>query len=197
MRLTSLIEDMERFAKEKNVPIMQKEGINYLKQYINTNKINDILEIGTAVGYSASMFAKSTDEDCIIDTIEIDEERAKEAEENIKKIGVAERINIMVGNAVDILPTLTNAYDIVFIDAAKGKYPIFLENAIRLIKDGGIILADNILYKGYVMSDYNAHKQRTAVRHLREYIKEITENDKCESEILEIGDGLAITKVRK
>ena len=108
-----------------------------------------------------------------------------------------ERINIMVGNAVDILPTLTNAYDIVFIDAAKGKYPIFLENAIRLIKDGGIILADNILYKGYVMSDYNAHKQRTAVRHLREYIKEITENDKCESEILEIGDGLAITKVRK
>ena len=80
---------------------------------------------------------------------------------------------------------------------SKGKYPIFLENAIRLIKDGGIILADNILYKGYVMSDYNAHKQRTAVRHLREYIKEITENDKCESEILEIGDGLAITKVRK
>ena len=184
-------------ALENHIPRLMDDTLEKIEEILQEEKPKRILEIGTAVGYSASMFAKSTDEDCIIDTIEIDEERAKEAEENIKKIGVAERINIMVGNAVDILPTLTNAYDIVFIDAAKGKYPIFLENAIRLIKDGGIILADNILYKGYVMSDYNAHKQRTAVRHLREYIKEITENDKCESEILEIGDGLAITKVRK
>ena len=184
-------------ALENHIPILMDDTLEKIEEILQEEKPKRILEIGTAVVYSASMFAKSTDEDCIIDTIEIDEERAKEAEENIKKIGVAERINIMVGNAVDILPTLTNAYDIVFIDAAKGKYPIFLENAIRLIKDGGIILADNILYKGYVMSDYNAHKQRTAVRHLREYIKEITENDKCESEILEIGDGLAITKVRK
>lgn len=184
-------------ALENHIPILMDDTLEKIEEILQEEKPKRILEIGTAVGYSASMFAKSTDEDCIIDTIEIDEERAKEAEENIKKIGVAERINIIVGNAVDILPTLTNAYDIVFIDAAKGKYPIFLENAIRLIKDGGIILADNILYKGYVMSDYNAHKQRTAVRHLREYIKEITENDKCESEILEIGDGLAITKVRK
>ena len=184
-------------ALENHIPILMDDTLEKIEEILQEEKPKRILEIGTAVGYSASMFAKSTDEDCIIDTIEIDEERAKEAEENIKKIGVAERINIMVGNAVDILPTLTSTYDIVFIDAAKGKYPIFLENAIRLIKDDGIILADNILYKGYVMSDYNAHKQRTAVRHLREYIKEITENDKCESEILEIGDGLAITKVRK
>lgn len=184
-------------ALENHIPILMDDTLEKIEEILQEEKPKRILEIGTAVGYSASMFAKSTDEDCIIDTIEIDEERAKEAKENIKKIGVSERINIMVGNAVDILPTLTNTYDIVFIDAAKGKYPIFLENAIRLIKDGGTILADNILYKGYVMSDYNAHKQRTAVRHLREYIKEITENDKCESEILEIGDGLAITKVRK
>lgn len=184
-------------ALENHIPILMDDTLEKIEEILQEEKPKRILEIGTAVGYSASMFAKGTDEDCIIDTIEIDEERAKEAKENIKKIGVSERINIMVGNAVDILPTLTNTYDIVFIDAAKGKYPIFLENAIRLIKDGGTILADNILYKGYVMSDYNAHKQRTAVRHLREYIKEITENDKCESEILEIGDGLAITKVRK
>ncbi len=184
-------------ALENHIPILMDDTLEKIEEILQKEKPKRILEIGTAVGYSASMFAKSTEDDCIIDTIEIDEERAKEAKENIKKIGVAERINIMVGNAVDILPTLTSTYDIVFIDAAKGKYPIFLENAIRLIKDGGIILADNILYKGYVMSDYNAHKQRTAVRHLREYIKEITENDKCESEILEIGDGLAITKVRK
>lgn len=184
-------------ALENHIPILMDDTLEKIEEILQAEKPKRILEIGTAVGYSASMFAKGTDNDCIIDTIEIDEERAKEAQENVEKIGVAERINIMVGNAVDILPTLTNTYDIVFIDAAKGKYPIFLENGIRLIKDGGLILADNILYKGYVMSDYNLHKQRTAVRHLREYIKEITENDKCESEILEIGDGLAITRVHK
>ena len=91
--------------------------------------------------------------------------------------------------------TLNNKYDIVFIDAAKSKYSIFLEESLKLLNNNGLILADNVLYKGYVMSDYNKHKQRTAVRHLREYIKEITENPDFETEILDIGDGLAITKV--
>ena len=85
-------------------------------------------------------------------------------------------------------------YDVVFIDAAKGKYPFFLEQALRMLKPDGVILADNILYKGYVMSDYNKHKQRTAVTHLRQYIKEITENPDLETTILEVGDGLAISK---
>lgn len=184
-------------ALENHIPILMDDTMEKIEEILKQEKPKRILEIGTAVGYSASMFAKFTDEDCIIDTIEISEERAKEAQENIEKIGVKERINIYIGNAVDILPTMNNEYDIVFIDAAKGKYPIFLEHAIRMIKNEGLILADNILYKGYVMSDYNEHKQRTAVRHLREYIKEITENDKCESEILEVGDGLAITRVKK
>lgn len=184
-------------ALENHIPIIMDDTLEKIEEILKEEKPKRILEIGTAVGYSATMFAKYTDEDCIIDTIEIDEERAKEAKENIEKIGVADRINIMVGNAVDILPTISQEYDIVFIDAAKGKYPVFLEKAIRLIKNGGVILADNILYKGYVMSDYNKHKQRTAVRHLREYIQEITENEKLESEILEIGDGLAITRVIK
>lgn len=184
-------------ALENHIPIIMDDTLEKIEEILKEEKPKRILEIGTAVGYSAAMFAKYTDEDCIIDTIEIDEERAKEAKENIEKIGVANRINIMVGNAVDILPTISQEYDIVFIDAAKGKYPVFLENAIRLIKNGGLILADNILYKGYVMSDYNKHKQRTAVRHLREYIQEITEDEKLESEILEIGDGLAITRVIK
>lgn len=184
-------------ALENHIPIIMDDTLEKIEEILKEEKPKRILEIGTAVGYSATMFAKYTDEDCIIDTIEIDEERAKEAKENIEKIGVTDRINIMVGNAVDILPTISQEYDIVFIDAAKGKYPVFLENAIRLIKNGGLILADNILYKGYVMSDYNKHKQRTAVRHLREYIQEITENEKLESEILEIGDGLAITRVIK
>ena len=85
----------------------------------------------------------------------------------------------------------------VFIDAAKGKYPFFLKEALRMLDDNGIIFADNILYKGYVMSDYNKHKQRTAVRNLREYIKETTENPNLDTEILEVGDGLAISRLKK
>ena len=85
----------------------------------------------------------------------------------------------------------------VFIDAAKGKYPFFLKEALRMLSEDGIIFADNILYKGYVMSDYNKHKQRTAVRNLREYIKETTENPNLETEILEVGDGLAISRLKK
>ena len=129
-----------------------------------------------------------------IDTIERDEERIKEAKINIEKVGVKDKINIYEGDAVEILPTLNDNYDMIFIDAAKGKYPFFLREALRMLSKTGIIFADNILYKGYVMSDYNKHKQRTAVRNLREYIAEATNNPNLETEILEVGDGLAITK---
>ena len=130
-----------------------------------------------------------------IDTIERDKERITEAKINIKNVGVEDKIKIYEGDAVEILPILNEQYDVVFIDAAKGKYPFFLKEALRMIKPTGVILADNILYKGYVMSDYNKHKQRTAVRNLREYIKEVTENPNIETEILEVGDGLAVSKV--
>ena len=106
------------------------------------------------------------------------------------------QINIYEGDAVDILPTLNEKYDMVFIDAAKGKYTFFLKEALRMLNKNGIIFADNILYKGYVLSDYNKHKQRTAVRNLRQYIKETTENENLETEILNVGDGLAITKFK-
>ena len=131
-----------------------------------------------------------------IDTIERDEERIKEAKINIKNVEVEEKINIYEGDAVEILPTLNEKYDMVFIDAAKGKYPFFLKESLRMLNKNGIIFADNILYKGYVMSDYNKHKQRTAVRNLREYIKEVSQNPNLETQILEVGDGLAISIVK-
>ncbi len=190
-------EIVKKRALENHIPIIMDDTLEVLKEVLEKEAPKRILEIGTAVGYSASCFARFTENDCIIDTIELDEERAKEAIQNVEKIGVSDRINIMIGNAVDILPSLNNVYDIVFIDAAKSKYSIFLEEGIRLIKNKGVILADNVLYKGYVMSDYNKHKQRTAVRHLREYLKEVTENSNLETEILEVGDGLAITRVTK
>ena len=182
-------------ALKRHIPIIMDDTLEKIKEVLKKENPNRILEIGTAVGYSALCFARYS-ENAIIDTIEIDEERYNEAIQNLEKIGFKDRINLILGNAVDIIPTLKNKYDIIFIDAAKSKYSIFLEEALKLINNNGLILADNVLYKGYVMSDYNKHKQRTAVRHLREYIKEITENEKMETEILDIGDGLAITRVK-
>ena len=101
----------------------------------------------------------------------------------------------MQGDATQILPTLNEKYDMIFIDASKGKYPFFLKEALRLLAPNGIIFADNVLYKGYVLSDYNKHKQRTAVRNLREFLKEVNElqeSQKYRTRVLEVGDGLAI-----
>jgi len=184
-------------ALENQVPIIMDDTLEYIYELYKNKPISSILEIGTAVGYSAICFTEILKEDGFIDTIERDAERIIEAKENIKKAEVEEKINIFSGDAVEILPTFNKKYDMVFIDAAKGKYPFFLKEALRMLNDNGIILADNVLYKGYVMSDYNKHKQRTAVRNLREYIKEVTENPNLETEILEIGDGLAVSKLNK
>ena len=183
-------------ALEEHIPIIMDDTLEVIGSILEKNKPNKILEIGTAVGYSAICFSKYLAENGRIDTIERDEERIKEAKINIKDMDLEDIIQIYEGDAVEILPTLNDKYDVVFIDAAKGKYPFFLKEALRMLRENGIIFADNILYKGYVMSDYNKHKQRTAVRNLREYIKEVTENENLETEILEVGDGLAISRLK-
>ncbi len=188
------LDEIKNKALENHIPIIMDDTLEVIEKVMIKNKPKKILEIGTAVGYSALCFSKFLENGGKIDTIERDEERIKEAKENIKIVEDGKQINILEGDAVEILPTLSDKYDMIFIDAAKGKYPFFLEQALRLLNENGIIFADNILYKGYVMSDYNKHKQRTAVTHLREYIKLTTENPELETEILEVGDGLAITK---
>ena len=189
------LDKIKQKALDEHIPIIMDDTLEVIKEILLKEKPKRILELGTATGYSSICFSNILNDNVYIDTIELDENRANEAIENIKALGLEKNINVIRGNAVAVLPTLTEKYDIFFIDAAKGKYPIFLQEAIRLSKKGSIILADNILYKGYVMSDYNKHKQRTAVRNLREYIKESTEDEKLQTEILEVGDGLAISKV--
>ena len=189
--------EIKSYALERHIPIIMDDTLEVIKDVMKDKNATKILEIGTAVGYSALCFAEFLAEGGVIDTIERDEERVKEAKENIKILDANKKINIFEGDAVEILPTLNEKYDMVFIDAAKGKYPFFLQEALRLLKEDGIIFADNILYKGYVMSDYNKHKQRTAVTHLREYIKLTTQNPNLNTKILEVGDGLAITTKNK
>ena len=190
------LEEIKEKALNEHIPIIMDDTLEVIENIMKEIKPTAILEIGTAVGYSAICFSKFLEKGGFIDTIERDEERIKEAKENIKIIEEGKTINILEGDAVEILPTINKKYDMVFIDAAKGKYPFFLEQALRLVKDDGIIFADNILYKGYVMSDYNKHKQRTAVTHLREYIKLTTDTPRLDTKILEVGDGLAITRVK-
>lgn len=192
----AILEQIKQKALEEHIPIIMDDTLEVIADILKDNKPKRMLEIGTAVGYSAICFSKYLSENGLIDTIERDSERIKQANENITKLGLKNQIHIHSGDAVEILPTLTEKYDAIFIDAAKGKYPFFLKESERLLNPQGIIFADNILYKGYVMSDYNKHKQRTAVRNLREYIKEVTENPNFDTEILEVGDGLAISKRR-
>jgi predicted O-methyltransferase YrrM len=190
------LERIKQKALKEHIPIIMDDTLEIIGNYLTQLRPKRILEIGTAVGYSAICFSRYLSDDGIIDTIERDEERIKEAKINIENMNLGNQIHIYGGDAVEILPTLNEKYDMVFIDAAKGKYPFFLKEALRMIKPNGIIFADNILYKGYVMSDYNKHKQRTAVRNLREYIKEVSENPNLETEILEVGDGLAVSRIR-
>ncbi len=183
-----MLEEIKEEALNNNIPIIMDDTLEEIMKRLQEIKPSKILEIGTAVGYSSICFSKWIRNDGYIDTIELDEERAKKAIENIKRMNLQDKIHVIVGNAIDILPTLNCAYDVIFIDAAKSKYPIFLNEAIRLAKIGGFIFADNILYKGYVLGNYSKHKQRTAVKNLREYIKLVTENKNLSTQILDIGD---------
>ena len=191
-----VLEEVKKKALDEHVPIIMDDTLKVIEEYLVELNPKKILEIGTAVGYSASQFVRISGEQVKVDTIELDEERAKIAIENIKNIGLEKNINVIVGNAVEILATLEGPYDVIFIDANKGKYPVFLQEALRMSKKGTIIFADNVLYKGYVLSDYNKHKQRTAVRHLREYLAEIISNERLDTQVSTVGDGLAISIVK-
>ena len=184
-------------ALEDHIPIIMDDTLAVIEEELKLFKPKRILEIGTAVGYSAICFSEFLAQNGKIDTIEREEERVVEAKKNIKRAQVEDKINIIQGDAVEILPTLNEVYDMVFIDASKGKYPFFLKEALRMLAPNGIIFADNVLYKGYVLSDYNKHKQRTAVRNLREFLRELNElqeNKQFDIKVLEVGDGLAIAK---
>ena len=192
-----LLKDIEKYGRDNKIPILLDESLDFITAKLDEIKPHRVLEIGTAIGFSAINFSKYLDEGGRIDTIEIESLRVEQALENIKMVGVEDKIRVMEGDALDILPYLNEKYDVIFIDASKGKYNEFFEHALRLIKVGGWIIADNVLYKGMVMSDYNKHKQRTAVNKLRAFIDSVMNNERLESELFDIGDGLTVSHVIK
>lgn len=188
------LEEVKKEARENYVPILMDETLELIEVLLEMKKPSRILEVGTAVGYSASVFTKHLAENGKIDTIEISEEMFNKATDNIKQIGTADKINIIHADATTYMKEMKNdeEYDVVFIDAAKGQYNVYLEEGLRMLKHGGIIIADNVLFKGRVLSDYNEHKHRTAVNRLRQFIKSIKENESLVSTVLDVGDGIAI-----
>ncbi len=198
MEKEETLKRIKKEALENKVPILQDASLDLILMILNIKNPKKILEIGTAVGYSAINFA-SIDSAPFVKTIEIKENMYNIAKENIKSMELQNQIEVVLADATEYLKNLDeeNLYDVVFIDAAKGQYLVFLENAIRLVKDGGLIIADNVLFKGRVLSDYNEHKHRTAVNRLRTYLKLIEEDKRLKSTVVNIGDGVAISIVKK
>lgn len=195
--MEALFKQMEDFAKENKVPIINENGRKVFIEIIKKYKPQRVLEIGTAIGYSALLTTYYGAENAKIISLELDEERAKQAQDFINQSAYREQIEIILGDAAKNIEKLDKNYkfDMVFIDAAKGQYPDYLQKVLPLLADDGIILADNVLFRGYVMSEEKPPRRyKTIVKRLREYIAMVSDTDKFTTEIFENGDGLALTK---
>lgn len=195
--MEALFKQMEDFAKENKVPIINENGRKVFIEIIKKYKPQRVLEIGTAIGYSALLTTYYGAENAKIISLELDEERAKQAQDFINQSAYREQIKIILGDAAKNIEKLDKNYkfDMVFIDAAKGQYPDYLQKVLPLLADDGIILADNVLFRGYVMSEEKPPRRyKTIVKKLREYIAMVSDTDKFTTEIFENGDGLALTK---
>lgn len=188
------LEKIKEYAEENNVPIMTEEGINFLTNYIKKHNIKKILEIGAAIGFSAIMMAL-VDDEIEITTIERDEKRYLEAVKNIKKFQLEDRINLIYKDAFDV--NITDSYDLVFIDAAKAQNIKFFEMFSKNLNPKGTIITDNMNFHGLVdknPEEIKSRNLRALVRKLKDYATFLKENKKFETEFLDIGDGIAVSR---
>ena len=190
------LEEIREYAEENNVPIMTEDGIKFLTNYIKKHNIKKILEIGAAIGYSAIMMAL-VDEELEITTNERDEKRYLEAVKNIKKFKLEERINLIYKDAFDV--KLDDKYDLLFIDAAKAQNIKFFEMFSKNLNPKGTIITDNMNFHGLVdkeLEEIKSRNLRALVRKLKDYAVFLQENKKYETDFLDIGDGIAISRPR-
>ncbi len=188
-----MLKEIEEYAKLNNVPIMLPSGIDYLCNYIKENNIKSILEIGSAIGYSAIRMALVNDDICVT-TIEKDRDRYDMAVDNIRKFNLEDRINIILGDAVDT--KIDDKYDLLFIDAAKGKNIFFFEKYKHNLSDCGIIITDNLFFHGLVKDErfIETKNQRGIVKKIKEFISFLDNNSEFSTRYISVGDGISISE---
>lgn len=188
-----LILELEKYATENNVPIVTKEVAEYLKFMVNVNKSQNILEVGTAIGYSGILMARETEKyNGKLTTIEIDEERFKEANINFERAGL-KNVRTILGDAGEEIKKLDEEFDFVFIDASKGHYREFFDDSYKLLKKDGIIFIDNIMFRGYLYREY-PKRFKTIVRKLDEFISWLYDEFGDKFVLLPFGDGIGLLK---
>lgn len=192
---TPFLEELEQYAKKTDVPIIRPQVQNLLKLLLAMKEPKTILEVGTAIGFSALLMSEYGPRDCHITTIEKYEVRIPIARENFKKAGKEKEITLIEGDATQILKELTGPYDMIFMDAAKGQYIHFLPDILRLLPTGGILVSDNVIQDGDVLQSRYAvtRRDRTIHSRMREYLYELKHHEGLQTDILPIGDGVTVS----
>lgn len=190
----ALLSELVSYAQQHYVPIAKPETAAFLRTICAAKRPKRIFEAGTAIGYSSIIMAEYLAEGGSIDTVEIQEETALLARQNIKRAGYAEQIHVIIADAADAIRCMDKQYDMVFLDAAKGQYKEMLSEAKRVLKVGGILLSDNILFDGRVCREGTPGKKfRTIVVNMREFLESLTQDTDFETSLLTVGDGLALS----
>ena len=189
------LNELELKARETNVPVIRTETQSLLRTLLAISRPETILEVGTAIGFSALCMSEYAPKGCQITTIEKYEKRIPIARENFRRFGKEDSIRLLEGDAADILPQLEEEYDFIFMDAAKGQYLRFLPQAIRLLRDGGMLVTDNVLQDGDILESRFAvtRRDRTIHDRMREYLYELKHNPCLITSILPVGDGVAVS----
>ncbi len=193
-RLTGKLAEMEKDADERHIPIVQPEVARWLKVFMKTRPFYRVLEIGTAIGYSTAILAQGLAPGGIIETIEIKEEHYHTAAENLQTLGLQNQVIQHLGDAEEVLPTLTGPFDLVFMDGAKGQYLKFLEMIQPNLLPGAIILSDNVLFRGMTASNTLVkRRKKTIVTRMRTFIDYLMQDGPYETALLPLGDGMALS----
>lgn len=188
--------ELELYAEENNVPIVQKETARFLELMVSIQKPKKILELGTAIGYSAILMSEAMNNNVSITSLERDVNMIKEANANFSKYGY-NNINIIEGDALEVLESIEGQYDLIFMDAGKGHYNHFLPHCLRLLSQEGIIIADNVLFRGMVATnDLLKRRKITIVKRMRKYLEEVNKDKDLITSVIPMGDGIAVTKRR-
>lgn len=190
-----MLDELEQYALRTDVPIIRKEMQSFLKTMMVMNKPKQILEVGTAIGFSALLMATYAPDNCHITTIEKYEKRIPLAKANFMKFGKNEQITLLEGDAAEILKELGDTYDLIFMDAAKGQYIHFLPDILRLLKPGGVLLSDNVLQDGDIIESRYAivRRNRTIHARMREYLYTLKNHEQLETAIIPLGDGITLS----